>query len=94
MKAGARIPNGEPKVFRIGGETLDEFFDPKRGEIRVTRAQLQRILALYTSKQAVHDAMQVLSFELRQALKGMIAEERAAMEETKSEGGIILLPDR
>lgn len=81
----------EETKFRIGDETLEEFFEPAKGHKPITRRQMRAIMMLMASKASVHEAMQVLEFNLRQSLRGMIDEEREkAAEQTKS--GILLLP--
>ncbi len=71
---------GEPQLM-VGGVTLSEFFAPAKMGHRVTRQELIQVLALYTQKVDVHEAMKVLDYNLRRALRGMIQEERKALED-------------
>lgn len=88
-------PRPEPPAveYYIGKETLEEFFQQKRSDMRVTRGQLRQILALYTSKPAVGQAMEVLEFNLRRSIREMIRQEREAAErDAGTKSGLILTP--
>lgn len=80
---------GEPQLM-VGGVTMAEYFSPAKMGHRVTRQELVQVLALYTQKVDVHEAMKVLDFNLRRALRGMIEEERKAMKEEAK--GLIIQP--
>jgi hypothetical protein len=86
-------PNGEgdPQLM-VGGVTLSEFFSPQKMGYKITRQELVQVLAIYTTKADVHEAMKVLDFGLRRAIRQTILEEREAMEaEEKPESPIITL---
>jgi hypothetical protein len=86
-------PNGEgvPQLM-IGGVTLSEFFSPAKMGYKITRQELVQVLAIYTTKSDVHEAMKVLDFGLRRALRQMLVEEREALAaEEKPESPIISL---
>ncbi len=87
-------PNGEgePQLM-VGGVTLSEFFSPAKMGYKITRQELVQVLALYTTKVDVHEAMKVLDFGLRRALRQMLVEEREALaaEEEKPPSPIISL---
>lgn len=65
--------------FRVNGQTLEEYFNPKNDGQKVTRKEMRQLMALLASKAAVHEAMKVLGFELRTSLRRMIEEERQGM---------------
>ncbi len=80
---------GEPQLM-VGGVTMAEYFSPAKMGFRVTRQELVQVLALYTQKVDVHEAMKVLDFNLRRALRGMIEEERKKLDE--GDGSLIIQP--
>jgi hypothetical protein len=82
---------GEPQLM-VGGVTLSEFFAPAKMGHRVTRQELVQVLALYTSKVDVHEAMKVLDFGLRRALRTMLREEREALEAEEKTDSLIIQP--
>jgi len=70
---------GEPQLM-VGNVPLSEYFSPAKMGHRVTRQELIQVLALYTQKVDVHEAMKVLDYNLRRALRGMIEEERKKLD--------------
>jgi hypothetical protein len=75
---------GEPQMM-VGGVPLSQYFAPAKMGYKVTRQELIQVLSLYAQKVDVQEAMKVLDFNLRRALRGMIEEERAKLdEESKS----------
>ena len=91
MSDGKPNGEGEPQLM-VGGIPLNEFFSPAKMGHRVTRQELVQVLALYTTKPDVHEAMKVLDFGLRRALRGMIEEERKALaDELEAEGRRLII---
>jgi hypothetical protein len=91
MSDGKPNGEGEPQLM-VGGVPLNEFFSPAKMGHRVTRQELVQVLALYTTKPDVHEAMKVLDFGLRRALRVMLVEEKEALEETmKSEARKLII---
>ena len=87
-------PNGEgERQLMVGGVTLSEFFSPAKMGFRVTRQELVQVLAIYTTKADTLEAMKMLDFGLRRALRTMLREEREAVEaeEKKADSPIITL---
>ena len=89
MSDGKPNGEGEPQLM-IGAVPLSEYFAPAKMGHRVTRQELVQILALYAHKSDVHEAMKVLDFGLRRALREMIREERQNVE--KEDKGLIIQP--
>ncbi len=84
-------PNGEGEPeLTVGTQTLSEYFSPAKMGHRVTRQELLQILALYTQKVDVHEALKVFDFNMRRALRTMLREEREALE--KEDKGLIITP--
>ena len=70
-------PNGEGEpLAMIGDEPLNQYFAPAKMGFRVTRQELVQVLALYAQKVDVHEAMKVLDFGMRRAMRETIREER------------------
>ncbi len=87
--------NGEADgpILMVGPEPLHEYFSPAKMGHRVTRQELVQVLALYTQKVDVHEAMKVLDFGLRRALRTMLREEREALEaEDQEPDSLIISP--
>ena len=87
-------PNGEgERQLMVGTQTLSEYFAPARMGHKVTRQELVQVLAIYTTKADTHEAMKVLDFGLRRALRTMLREEREALEaEAKKTDSLIITP--
>ena len=64
-------------VFRVGRQTLDEYFGAKSKRKPVTRGELATVLGLYADKGVIHQAMQSLEHNLRTAFRRIIAEQVA-----------------
>ncbi len=64
----------------VGDVPLNQYFAPAKMGFRVTRQELVQVLALYAQKVDVQEAMKVLDFGLRRALREMIREERENVE--------------
>lgn len=91
MSDGKPNGEGEPQLM-VGTTTLSDYFSPAKMGHRVTRQELVQVLALYTTKPDVHEAMKVLDFGLRRALRGMIEEERKALaDELEAEGRRLII---
>jgi len=74
-------PNGEGEPMALVGDVpLNQYFAPAKMGFRVTRQELVQVLALYAQKVDVQEAMKVLDFGLRRALREMIREERENVE--------------
>jgi hypothetical protein len=74
-------PNGEGEpMAMVGDEPLSQYFAPAKMGFRVTRQELVQVLGLYAQKIDVHEAMKVLDFGLRRAIRETIREEREAVE--------------
>lgn len=87
-------PNGEgERQLMVGGVTLSEFFSPQKMGYKITRQELVQVLAIYTTKADTHEAMKMLDFGLRRALRTMLREEKEALEaEEKKADSLIITP--
>lgn len=84
-------PNGEGEPLAlVGDEPLSKYFAPAKMGYKVTRQELVQVLALYAQKIDVHEAMKVLDFGLRRAIRETIREEREAM--AKEDKSLIIQP--
>lgn len=77
--------------FRVGGLTLEEYFKKENDGLRVTRGEMKQLMGLLCSKAAVHEAMKVLEFNLRQSIRTMI-EEGAATAKPREKSSLVILP--
>lgn len=85
-------PNGEgERQLMVGGVTLSDFFSPQKMGYLITRQELVQVLAIYTTKADTHEAMKVLDFGLRLALRTMLQEEREALKDEEADSPIITL---
>ena len=95
-RAAVAATQPKPQEFKIGTETIGEYFDPGKSGYRVTRGELQTILGLFADKASMQQGLDRVAFDLRQAIKQLVANERAADEslakEGRTEGGLIIAP--